>query len=485
MMPNCLAYPVIAQAVLKAGLVVVNTNPLYTPREMAFQFRDSGAKALVILDLFAGSLHEVLPETQIKHVVVCRISEYLSAPVEGLVRLVQRFWDRSIPQIKVQHESFRRVLAAARGAYERSSLDRLAGHLGADSIAALQYTGGTTGISKAAVLTHGNILSNAAQCRDFLIQQVREGEEVALGALPLYHIFAFTLHLFFFYGIGGRSVLIPNPRPLTNLKRAFENEPISWVSGVNTLFNGLCNELWFQDSPPKRLKVSIAGGMALQKVVAERWEAMTGTPIIEGYGLTETSPVLTFNPVGGLVKRESIGIPVPSTEIRLIDSEGRDVELGQPGELMARGPQVMKEYWNRPDETRSVMRSGWFATGDIAVMDSDGYFKIVDRKKDMILVSGFNVYPNEVEDVLAAHPDVLEVAVVGMPDSASGESVKAFVVSRRPELVAEELKSFARERLTPYKVPKSFEFRDSLPKSNVGKILRKELRQGARNGQSV
>jgi long-chain acyl-CoA synthetase len=304
---------------------------------------------------------------------------------------------------------------------------------------------------------------------------VEKGREVALTALPLYHIFAFTVNLLGFYYLGARNVLIPNPRPLSNLKRAFENYPITWMSGVNTLFNGLSNEVWFQDSPPKTLKFASAGGMALQSSVAERWENVTGKPVLEGYGLTESSPVITFNPLGK-TRLNSIGIPVPSTQLRCLDEDGNEVAQGEAGELVARGPQIMKGYWNNPDETAKTMRGDWLLTGDIGVMDSDGYFSIVDRKKDMVLVSGFNVYPNEIEDCLARHPGIMETAVIGVPDGASGEAVKAFVVLRDATLTEAAIRSYCREHLTGYKVPKSVEFRDDLPKSNVGKILRKDLR---------
>ena len=344
-------------------------------------------------------------------------------------------------------------------------------------MAVLQYTGGTTGTAKGAMLTHANLILNMEQTME-LIEGVQKGREVALTALPLYHIFAFTVNLLGFYWLGARNILIPNPRPLSNLKRAFENYKITWMSGVNTLFNGLTNEIWFQDSPPRHLKFASAGGMALQSSVAARWEAITGKPVLQGYGLTETSPVLTFNPLGK-VREGSIGVPVPSTEILCLDDAGNPVAQGETGEIAARGPQIMKGYWEKPEETAKTMRGDWFLTGDIGVMDADGYVRIVDRKKDMIVVSGFNVYPNEVEDVLAAHPAVREAAVIGVPDPESGEAVKAFIVTSDPGLSAETLRAYVRAHLTGYKVPKLYEFRDELPKSNVGKILRKDLRAEA------
>jgi long-chain acyl-CoA synthetase len=330
------------------------------------------------------------------------------------------------------------------------------------------------------MLTHANLIVNMEQTIELAVG-LRRGEEIALTALPMYHIFAFTVNLLGFYWLGARNVLIPSPRPLSSLKRAFENYRITWMSGVNTLFQGLCNEVWFTDSPPRHLKFASAGGMALQSAVAERWEAITRRPVLQGYGLTETSPVLTFNPPGK-TRPGSIGVPTPSTDIVCLREDGTSAPIGEPGEIAARGPQVMAGYWKRPDETAKVMRDGWLLTGDVGVMDADGYIRIVDRKKDMILVSGFNVYPNEVEDVLAAHPGVLEVAVIGVPDAEAGEAVRAFVVRRDRGLDEEALRRHCRAHLTAYKVPKRIEFRDELPKSTVGKILRKDLRPPAAAG---
>jgi long-chain acyl-CoA synthetase len=342
-------------------------------------------------------------------------------------------------------------------------------------LACLQYTGGTTGDSKGAMLTHGNIVMNMAQTMEMVGTNIEKGAETVLTALPLYHIFAFTVNMLGFYSMGARNILIPNPRPLANLRRAFENYKITWTTGVNTLFNGLCNEFWFVENPPKYLKSSCAGGMALQSAVAERWEKVTKTPVIEGYGLTESSPVITFNPFGK-ARAGTIGIPIPSTDVRCVDETGAEVPLGQPGELAARGPQIMAGYWQKPEETAKTLKDGWLLTGDIGTMDADGYFKIVDRKKDMVLVSGFNVYPNEVEDTIVKHPGVLEAAVIGVPDGAAGEAVKAFIVRRDASLTVAQVRAHCKEHLTAYKVPKHVEFRDDLPKSNVGKILRKDLR---------
>jgi long-chain acyl-CoA synthetase len=478
-MPNCLAYPIVAFGVFKAGCVLVNTNPLYTPSEMVHQFSDSGATALVIIDMFADRLPEVLGKTQIKHVVTVRISEYFSPVVHGVIRSVQKVWSRSLPKITVKHTPFRAAMAAGRKKANASAAAKYLQGMGPDSLAALQYTGGTTGVSKGAMLSHGNLVSNTGQLLSFVGNFLRPGVEVVITALPLYHIFAFTVNLLAFYQRGGRNLLIPSPRPPSNLKRAFENYKVTWVTGVNTLFNALMNERWFSESPPKHLRYSAAGGMALQSSVAERWRAMTKTEIVEGYGLTETSPVLAFNPFGGLNKDGTLGVPVPSTDVQLLDDAGKPVAVGEPGELVCKGPQVMLGYWNKEAETQAAMAGGWFHTGDIAQMDADGYFTIVDRKKDMILVSGFNVYPNEVEEQIAAVPGVLEVGVVGVPDDKSGEAVRAYIVASHPVPTTESVIAQCREHLSAYKVPSRIVFVDELPKSPIGKILRRQLRDQA------
>jgi long-chain acyl-CoA synthetase len=476
-MPNCLAYPVVAFGVLKAGCVLVNTNPMYTPTEMTHQFADSGVRALVIIDMFADRLPKVLPQTSIETVVTVRISEFFPGMIAGIIRIVQKYWDRSIPRIEVEHTPLREALAAGRdrlgeGAAPPDYLD----DVGPDALAALQYTGGTTGVSKGAMLSHGNLMANTRQMLQMIGEHIRLREEVVLTALPLYHIFAFTVNLLGFYQMGGRNVLIPSPRPPSNLKRAFENYRITWLSGVNTLFNALLNERWFTEYPPRHLRASVAGGMALHAAVAERWRSVTGTPIVEGYGLTESSPVLSFNPLGGMVRDGSIGIPVPSTELRCVDDQGEPVPVGEPGEIVARGPQVMQGYWQAPKETEKALAGGWLHTGDIATMDEDGYFRIVDRKKDMILVSGFNVYPNEIEDCIASIPGIQEVAAVGVPDEKTGEAVRAYVVADDPAPTEAAIIAHCRERLAAYKVPRGVEYREELPKSLIGKILRKDLR---------
>jgi long-chain acyl-CoA synthetase len=476
--PNSLPVPVVAFGVFKAGCVLVNVNPLYTAEEMGAQFRDATPRALVIVDMFADKLTEAMKICAIPNVIVTRVPEFMPGAVKGVIGLVQRYWDRSLPPIETPHIRLPDALAAGAKAREdgKIAVESYTAGLDGSALAALQYTGGTTGISKGAMLTHGNIVMNMAQTMSFIDQHVKKGEEVVLTAIPTYHILAFTLNLLGFYWLGNRNILIPNPRPLSNLKRAFENYPITWIVGVNTLFNGLMNEFWFAENPPRHLRASFAGGAALQGAVAERWLTMTGTHVIEGYGLTETSPVITGNPVGK-ARVGSVGIPVPSTEVMLLDDEGRPVPPGEAGEVCVRGPQVMAGYWQRPDETaRSITADGFFRTGDIGTMDPDGYFRIVDRKKDMILVSGFNVYPNEVEDCLARLPGIGEAAVIGVPDGAAGEAVKAFIVPLDKALTAEEVKSHCKQHLAAYKCPKLVEFRAELPKSNVGKILRKDLK---------
>ncbi len=478
-MPNCLAYPIAVFGCLKAGLVMVNTNPLYTTAEMAHQFADSEAIGLVAIDVFANKVAEVLPKTAIRQVVLVSVADLLPPVKRFVVRTVQKYVRRMIPPVTFDHTTFPEALAegASRiasgtnpGAYQKA--------LTLDHVAALQYTGGTTGISKGASLTHRNLLANVVASLEMWKPFLERGTEVMLTALPLYHIFAFTANLMIFFAMGGRNILIPSPRPFTNLKLVMQREPITWFTGINTLFVALMNEAWFQAINTWKLKGTVAGGMALMPAVGQRWEAMTKTPIYQGYGLTETSPVVTLNPFHR-AKMDTIGVPVPGTDIRLVDDQNRDVPTGQPGELLVRGPQVMAGYWRRDDETARSMRDGWFATGDVATSDEEGYLRIVDRKKDMILVSGFNVYPNEVEAVLAQHPGVADVCVLGVPDPLCGEAVVAFIVAKDASLSADDIRTHAKRVLTNYKVPKTVVFRSDLPKSNVGKILRKDLRDAA------
>jgi len=477
-LPNCLAYPIAAFGILKAGCALVNTNPLYTPTEMTHQFADSGARVLVILDMFTDRLPQVLPKTKIQTVVVASIVERFAPLRALLVKTVLKHVKKQVPKkIPVAHTAFADAVKAGEAAAKGADLPAYVGKIGLDDVAALQYTGGTTGVSKGAMLTHRNLLGNTRQLEEVSQHFLRNGEEAVLTALPFYHIFAFTVNLLLFYAVGGRDVMVPSPRPVSNLRKAFEKYPITWFTGVNTLFNGLLNEEWFRQSPPKHLVASLAGGMALHSSVAARWKEATGTPVVEGYGLTEASPVVTFNPIGGMVKDGTIGIPLPSTEVLLADEAGAAVANGEPGELWVRGPQVMPGYWQRQDETAKVLDAdGWLHTGDIAAIDEDGYLRIVDRKKDMILVSGFNVYPNEVEEVIAQLAGVAEVGVIGVPDEHSGEVVKAVVVKKDPALTADEVIRHCREHMTSYKIPRVVEFRAELPKTNVGKILRKDLR---------
>lgn len=477
-MPNCLGFPVAAFAIFKAGCVLVNVNPLYTTEEMAKQFEDAEPHALIIIDLFADKISGATKGHPIPNVIVTRVAEFFPAAPRGIVGLVQKYWDRSVKPIEVAHTRLPAAIAAGRAHIksDKIEVDKYAQEVTLDDLAVLQYTGGTTGVAKGAMLTHGNLILNMEQAMELLGRDIVKGEETIMTALPLYHIFAFTVNMLAFYWLGARNILIPNPRPLSNLKRAFENYKITWMSGVNTLFNGLTNEVWFQDTPPKHMKFAGAGGMALQSAVAERWKEIAGCEVVQGYGLTETSPVLTFEPLGA-ARPGTIGIPVPSTEVACFSEDGEILPQGETGEIAARGPQVMKGYWKKPEETSKVMNGEWFLTGDIGVMDEDGYFRIVDRKKDMVVVSGFNVYPNEVEDCLAKHDDVIEVAVIGVPDGATGEAVKAFVVAAKDSgLSKDTVRNYCKEHLTAYKVPKQVEFRDELPKSNVGKILRKDLR---------
>ena len=477
-MPNCLSYPVALLGVLKAGCVAVNTNPLYTAAEMAHQFRDSGAKAIVVVDMFADKLAQILPQTDIRHVVFTRVPEFFPPVVRQIVYAVMKYWSRLIPAHGVSGTSLPAALVQGRAAANPAMRHPHAywQGLGHDHLALLQYTGGTTGVAKGAMLTHGNLLWNLEQMLGMTGSHIDRGKEVVLTALPLYHIFAFTVNFLLMYRMGARNILVPSPRPIQNLQRAMENYRITWLTGVNTLYNALLNEEWFHAFPPKHIKAAGGGGASMHHAVVERWEQMVGCPLVEGYGLTESSPVVCFQPLEGARQHNTIGIPAPMTEVRLVDDEGREVPLGQPGELIVRGPQVMGGYWQRPDETAVIIRDGWLYTGDVAVMDERGTFAIVDRKKDLILVSGFNVYPNEIEDALTAHDKVMEAAVIGVPDGKTGEAVWAYVVKREDDVSEAELLAHCRSVLTGYKVPARLMFRDELPKTPIGKILRRELR---------
>ncbi|MGA9089174.1 MAG: long-chain fatty acid--CoA ligase [Bradyrhizobium sp.] len=475
MMPNVLQYPIATAAVLRAGFAVVNVNPLYTPRELEHQLKDSGAEAIIVLENFATTVQQVMGKTPLKHVIVGSMGDLLG--LKGvIVNLVVRRVKKMVPPYSIPRAvAFNDAVAAGRG----MKLDKP--RLTPDDVAFLQYTGGTTGVSKGATLLHRNILANVLQ-NDAWLQPALEkpphvDQLLIVCALPLYHIFALTACFLLGMRAGGTNLLIPNPRDMAGFVKELMKYQINFFPGVNTLYNGLLHTPGFDKVDFSKLKVSNGGGMATQKPVAEKWLAVTGCALSEGYGLSETSPTLTCNPANIDKFSGSIGLPVPSTYLSIRDDDGNEVPLGQPGEICAKGPQVMAGYWNRPDETAKVMTSdGYFRTGDIGVMTADGYTKIVDRKKDMILVSGFNVYPNEIEEVIASHPGVLECAVIGVDDPRSGEAVKAFIVRKDPSLTAEDVIKFCGTQLTNYKVPKQIEFRTTLPKTNVGKILRRELR---------
>ncbi|MGH6794997.1 MAG: AMP-binding protein, partial [Methylocella sp.] len=424
--PNGLAYPVAAFGIFKAGCLLVNVNPLYTAHEMAHVFTDAEPSAIVAIDMFADKLAEALKQAPIPHIILTEAASFFPIASCRLIGFVQKYVKRQVPAPRFRHAAFPKALALGAACIRAgANVKSYTSQLEPSAVACLQYTGGTTGVSKGAMLTHRNLIMNVAQIIGFRGDEIRESDHV-LTALPLYHIFAFTTNLLCFFVRGAHNILICTPRPLSNLRKAFEKEPITFITGVNTLFNGLLNEPWFCENPPKSLRVSIAGGMALQEAVALRWRKITGTEVTEGYGLTESSPVLTLHPAGR-EKPGSIGVPLPSTELKCVDDCGNEVAIGEPGEIIARGPQVMSGYWRQPGETANALRDGWLYTGDIGKMDAEGFFTIVDRRKDIILVSGFNVYPNEVEAVLAGLPGVKDCAVIGVPDEASGEAVKAFV----------------------------------------------------------
>jgi len=476
MMPNVLQYPVAMAAVLRAGYVIVNVNPLYTPRELQHQLVDSGAEAIVVLENFAHTLEQVIGNTQVKHVVVATMGDLLGGLKGTIVNLVVRKVKKMVPAFSLPGAiGFKRMLSDAAG----STLKPVA--IGHDDIAFLQYTGGTTGVSKGAVLLHRNVIANLLQNEAWFaptLSKMKPGEQAQfVCALPLYHIYALTVCALLGLRVGGMNLLIPNPRDIPGFIKELKNYRINIFPAVNTLYNGLLNNQDFAKLDFSGMLVCPGGGMAVQKPVADKWLAVTGTPIVEGYGLSETSPVVAANRCDISAFTGTIGLPLPSTEIRILDEAGIEVPFGTAGEIGVRGPQMMAGYWQRDDETAKVMTvDGFFKTGDIGIMDEQGYIRIVDRKKDMILVSGFNVYPNEIEGVVAAHPGVLEVACVGVPDKNSGEAVKLYIVKKDAGLSVEELMAYCKEQFTGYKRPKYIEFRETLPKTNVGKILRRELR---------
>ena len=473
MMPNVLQNPVSIFAVLRAGFTVVNTNPLYTSRELKHQLTDSGTKAIIIMENFCHTLAEVIDETPVEHVITTQLGDLLSFPKSIIVNLVVKYVKKMVPPFKLKDRApFNNALSIGSGLqFTRTQ----SGH---DDIAFLQYTGGTTGLAKGAMLTNRNMIANMQQASAWVKDIVDEGGEVIVTALPLYHIFSLTANCLTFMKVGAENYLITNPRDMPGFVKELQGISFSVITGVNTLFVGLLNTPGFDSVDFSRLKLTLGGGMAVQQPVAERWKKTTGAPLIEAYGLTETSPAVCVNPLNLTEFNGSIGLPLPSTEVSIQDENGNMLDLGEDGELCVRGPQVMKGYWNREDETEKVLSvDGWLKTGDVAKMDADGYVRIVDRLKDMILVSGFNVYPNEIETVIAENEGVLEVGVIGEPDEKSGELVKAVIVKKDPSLTEADVIKHCRERLTSYKVPKVIEFVDELPKTNVGKILRRELRK--------
>jgi long-chain acyl-CoA synthetase len=472
MSPNLLQYPVVLFGVLRAGFVVVNCNPLYTPRELEHQLKDSGAEAILILENFAKTLEAVVAHTAVKTIITTQLGDLLGFPRRLLVNFVVKKVKKLVPAWKLPNTIGLRA-ALAKGRAQKLTEPPL-GH---DDLAFLQYTGGTTGVAKGAMLTHRNMIANMLQATAWIGDNAKPGKEVMITALPLYHIFSLTANGMVFMRLGAQNVLITNPRDMPGFVKELSKVKFSAITGVNTLFNGLLHTPGFDKLDFSHLHLTLGGGMAVQRAVAEHWKATTGCTLAEAYGLTETSPAVCINPLNIPDYNGSIGLPVPSTDVQIWSEEGVPLPVGEVGELCVHGPQVMKGYWNQPEETAKVLTAdGWLHTGDIARMDEKGYFYIVDRKKDMILVSGFNVYPNEVEDVVMMNPGVLEVAAVGVPDEHSGEVVKIYVVKKDPNLTADALKAFLHENLTGYKRPRHIEFRDSLPKSNVGKILRRELR---------
>ncbi|MBQ0762780.1 AMP-binding protein [Marinobacter psychrophilus] len=475
-MPNVCQYLVVIFGAMRAGLIVVNTNPLYTPREMEHQFNDSGAKALVVLANMAANVEQVLPDTSIEHVIVTEVADMHSIFKRTLMNMVVKHVKKMVPAYNLpQAHQLPAVLAA--GAREKFTPVECK----QDDIAVLQYTGGTTGVAKGAMLTHGNLVANLLQIRPMLEDNIVEGKEVVIAPLPLYHIYSFTLNCGTMLEAGAHNVLIPNPRDIDAFVKELQNHEFTAFLGLNTLFVSLCNNEEFCKLDFSHLKLTASGGMALTSKAAKTWKQVTGCEICEGYGMTETSPVVSFNPCSA-IQLGTIGLPLPGTLLKTVDDDNNETPFGERGELCVKGPQVMRGYWQRPDDTRKSMTDdGYLRTGDVAVIQEDGYIRIVDRKKDMIIVSGFNVFPNEVEDVISGHPNVLECAAVGIPDEKSGEAVKVYLIASKEGVTAGELKEFCRERLTAYKVPRHFEFRTELPKTNVGKVLRRELRDEASN----
>lgn len=472
MMPNLLQYPIAVFGALKAGLIIVNTNPMYTPREMLFQFEDSGVKAIVIVENFAANLESVISKTQIETVIMTSIGEMLGSIKGSIVNFAVRYIKRLVPKYNLSNVvSFSHALEEGK----KFKIKEFQGR--ASDVIVHQYTGGTTGISKGAMLTNANLVSNMLQIRTWMQNYLEEGKEITLSPLPMYHIFAFSVNCLAMLSYGAHTVLVTNARDLSSIVKEFKRSKISLMTGLNTLFNALLNNEEFRKCDFSSLKITVGGGMAIQKVVADRWKEVTGCPLTEGYGMTESSPLISVNPLDG-GKVGSIGLPVSSTDIRFMKEDGTLAGYNEIGEIQCKGPQVMAGYYKQPDETsKAIIDDGWLCTGDIGRMDEEGYMYIVDRKKDMILVSGFNVFPNEIENVVVQHPKVLEVAAIGVPDDKSGEVVKIFVVKKDDNLTKDELMAYCKSNLTGYKMPKHIEFRDELPKTNVGKILRRALKE--------
>ena len=470
MMPNLLQTPVTILGILRAGCVVVNVNPLYTVRELEHQLNDSESSAIFILANFADTLEKALPKTNVKHIVVTQVGDMVGGLKKHIVNFVVKHVKKMVPSYSLPNViKFADALAGDEAGYKKPEVDL-------NDLAFLQYTGGTTGVSKGAMLSHGNMVGNLEQVSGCLDNVLDRGKEVVITALPLYHIFALTANCLTFMKYGGLNVLITNPRDMPGFVKELAQHKFTAVTGVNTLFNGLLNTPGFAELDFSSLKMSLGGGMAVQRPVAEKWQAVTKTKLMEGYGLTECAPLVTVSPYDLEGYNGSIGLPAPSTDIKLMLENGEEAAKGEPGELWVKGPQVMQGYYNRPDATAECLKDGWFATGDIATYDDEGFFYIVDRKKDMIIVSGFNVFPNEIEEVVAMHDGVLEVAAIGIPHEVSGEQVKVFVVKKDQSLTEKDIIKHCRDNLTNYKVPKLVEFRDELPKTNVGKILRRALK---------
>ncbi|MEC9159519.1 MAG: AMP-binding protein [Bacteroidota bacterium] len=469
-MPNLLQYPIVIFAALKAGLVIVNTNPLYTAEEMLHQYNDSGAKAIIIVENFAFNLEKILSKTNIDLVITTTIGDMLGGLKGSIVNFVIRKIKKMVPKYSLPNSlSLKNILADCKG----KKGDNV--ELTLDDTAFLQYTGGTTGVSKGAELTHGNICANVSQVEEWIGNNIDEGKETVITALPLYHIFALTANCLTFFRYGAKNILITNPRDMKSFCADLKKNPFTAITGVNTLFIGLMNQDVFRQLDFSGMKLALGGGMAVQDVVADEWEELTGCALLEAYGLSETSPAATINPYNGKHKKGTIGLPLPNTDIRIFDDNRKEVPQGEPGEIGIKGPQVMKGYWNREEDTKNCFHGEYFLTGDVGIMDEEGYFKIVDRKKEMVLVSGFNVYPNEVEKAISEHPKVLEVGVRGEKNDDGTEFVRAFIVKKDDSLTEEEVIEFSRTKLTNYKVPKNISFREELPKSNVGKILRRLL----------